>query len=308
MKLGRWGRMPVRMGGGRCRAEAAYIALRDGGGTAYSSDDSALVNLEKRVMARVLARAASFQARGALQIFPEKATDGLQDWEKRFGVTPSPGEQPHQRRATIVAIRKGNGFPSRVNIIAAISTAIGETPTLLTDVAPINNMSPPTPGGAPTLVQVTGGGLSAGVHSVAYAFVDSSGNVGALSPIATITIAVAGSSIIVEPIALPTGAVSVRYYLSLYAGSSALQFVGQGNGTAIDLSAYPSDPVRAGLHHHSVIISAAAFADPVKVRKIHRVLGPMLSAWTGYSIAASSPFILGTDTTAGASPLTSGGF
>ena len=311
MKLGRWGQLPLKMGGGRSRAENLYIALRDQAGEAYSKDDNALVNREKRVVARAMARAASYQARGALQFFPEKAVDALPIWEQRLGVVPTPTDRPHQRRAILKAIRRGNGPPTYERILAALKLALdGEDVALLTSMAPLNSKSPPAPGAPPTITVITGGGeLLAGAHSVRYAFRDIGGNVGPISPARTITTP-GGAALLVAPIVLPSGVVAVDYYLStsVNASSAQIQFAMRGGGGPVVLALYPRNAGAPGLHHHSVIVKPTTWADPIKRRKIHLVLGPMLSSWTGYTIATSSPFILGTSIAAGASPLGSGAF
>lgn len=307
MRLGGMSRMPHRMGGGKPDAVTIYEALQIAKGTAYSKDDSTIQNGQLRARAHAIARAQAAQDRGGLQVHPAEATDCLPVWESIVAHVPDPSETEDHRRRVVVARVRGNGQPTESNIISVLSDMLGETVGLLTTTAPVNDESPPTPGGAPTLTRVIGGGaLLVGDHKVAYAFVDSSGNVGAFSPISTIALGAGNTrdAIIVQPVTLTGSAVAVNYYLSVATGSTSLALVAQGNGTAITLSQYPIPPEIRGYHHHTIVVSAATLANAVKIRAIHEVLGPWLGSHTTYDIVSlDGPFILGTSTTAGASPL-----
>jgi len=289
--LGHFGRMPLRMGGGRSRAQAIYESLRDGIGTAFSRDSGTRANAELRADAFAIARAQSAQERGGLQSLPDLASDRLDDWERALQAPVDPADPPHVRAAVCSGILKGNSFPERDAIAAAVSTALaGESVTVI--VAVQNPKSWSTSFVAtPVCVAVAGGNLAAGAHYVNVATEDASGNV-EQNTTPTLITTTAGQSIVVSGVTNP--GVTVRFYLSTKAGSQQLALAASNfGGTPITLADYPSNPPLPGLHHVTVLVSAATASDTTRRAKVHAVLGAMLSAWTTYDIAAASPFILG---------------
>lgn len=291
--LGGWGGMPFRMGGGKCLAQGVYEQLRDGAGTAFSRDDSTRANREKRCMALAIARAAAAQERGGMQSLPDLATDRLPDWERALQAPVDPSEPRHVRAATCMGMLQGNGVAERDAIAQAVSTALGgeSVTVLVTKAKPVPMQD--SESDALSLSEVAAGGsLSAGSHTIAFAYdVPSAGSIVLSTAPATITIS-NGSAILVGPTGI--SATRLHYYMSKVAGSTELAWVADQYGDGpIVLAHYPTDPPIAALHHMAVLVSAATAASTIKRAKIHAVLGPMLPAWTTYDILASSPFVLG---------------
>lgn len=303
MRLGGDCRMPHRMGGGTSDSENIYAAMKVARGTAYSQDDSADVNKELRAMSHSIAHAQAYQARGAWQSYAEEASTTLTEWEKVFGITPDPSENIADRVAMLVAIEQGNANPSETNIVAALSTALGETVSIVVERVSIKTKADPFPSNAtaPTLTAVASAGtLRAGTHTVGCSFHSGDTCLGLTN---TTTVAVtSGGAIRVGQVPLITGATRVDYYLSVDTNSTSIAYVGSGNGTAITLANYPTNIANGAARHLAIVVSPSTWANPVKRAKVHAILGPMLRASTTFQIVTSSPFLLGV------SPLGRGAF
>lgn len=290
--LGKWGRMPLRMGGGRSRARAIYESMRDAMGTAFSRDDSTRANRELRCQALAIARADAAQQRGGNQALPDLASDRLPDWERTLQAPVDPDEPAHLRAATCMGIMAGNGAAERDSIAAAVSLALGgESVSVIVAKAPRRTFT--SDNWYPVLRERAGiGSLRAGLHSVAVAY-DDGAEIALYNTPTTITIA-DGSAILVDAIG---DGPTVHYYLSVEPGSSDLAWVGsQYPGTLAPflIGDYPTNPPRSELHHVGIVVSRATAESALRRAKIHAVLGTMLPSWTAYDIITSSPFVLGT--------------
>lgn len=309
MRLGLFGRFPLRMGGGKPQAQAIYEAMRDGRGSTYSRDDSALANLELRAYARAMAIAASYQRRGAWQAHPGKATDLLREWERRLGVTPDPSDTLGDRRGALEGVLAGNGFPSYDNIVRALDLAIGETVAIVAGTAATRvAVNAALAVASPAATAGTDGALQPGDHTLRVAWELADGSYTVCQNTTTVTVAGGGAlHVSPAPLGAVVGAVRCHYYLSVTRNSASLAWVATGDGGAIVLGNYPRNPGTPGLHHLGIVVAAATAASSNKRAKIHKVLGPMLPAHVTYSIVTESPFILGPSSPPG-SPLTLGAF
>lgn len=105
------------------------------------------------------------------------------------------------------------------------------------------------PVGAPVLTTPTGGALAAGDYTVRYTYVDAAGKETAQSPAATTTAALNDVVHAAAVTPLPTGAVSVNWYMSTAAGSPVLAFAASNDGSAVDIplpAAGAKDPPGVG--------------------------------------------------------------
>jgi len=121
------------------------------------------------------------------------------------------------------------------------------------------------PSTAPTLTAVGSGSQAAGEYAVAYSLVDDNGNETLLSPYKTVTLA-ADEKIDVDAITpLPTGAVSVKWFISPEANSRKIRFISENDGSAFTIDALPllSAPLPPDLNRSGaeVMRVAAVFSD-----------------------------------------------
>lgn len=292
MRFGRFGRFPIKLGGGRPEAQRIYESMRDNRGEAYSRDDGGDDNKSLVCVAFAIARASSYQRRGANQAHVTLATDLLPRWERFLGVPRDIRDTDAERRGACAAVLAGNGPPEYDRIVAALRLAVGETVSIVAARAPAR-VSGGAVLGTLTLREIAGAGsrLRAGLHyvNVAYLLADGTVNTGGSS---SITIA-AGSAIAVDPVPLG-GADQVQFFMSVSAGEGQSALVATNRGEAVRLYDYPSNPGTPGLHHLGILVSRAAWASAIKRARIHAVLGTMLPGHVTYDIVTSSPFLLGT--------------
>jgi hypothetical protein len=98
------------------------------------------------------------------------------------------------------------------------------------------------PVGAPVPTAVAGSGFPAGVYTVGYTYVTTSGGETTLSPLATVTTSAGNLAIGLAAVTpLPTGVVSVNWYVSTLAGSTSLAFATNNNGGALTLQTSSSN-------------------------------------------------------------------
>lgn len=93
------------------------------------------------------------------------------------------------------------------------------------------------PSVSPTVV-ASSGGLAAGAYLVSYAYRNANGNTN-LSPISAITLT-ASQQIDVTGIALPTGAASIDWFVSVEANSGTMLLVANNNGSGLSINALPA--------------------------------------------------------------------
>jgi len=301
--LGGFARLPITLGGGKSECQRIYEAMRDNRGEHYSKSDSGNENKSLRAMANQIAIASSYQRRGANQAHVELATDSLPGWERRLGVVPDPRDTEPQRRAVLTAISSRSLPPAHDNIARVVSAALeGESVFIVTATKALKSYGPTVIYALGGAILPSGSKLRSGNHYVTVAWeTDTEIRRCAGIMIAPLT---AGQGLRIAPVPLGTvaGATRVHYYFSVTPDSQDLALVASSNGSAIDIWDYPSDPGPPDLHNLGILVSAATFADRRKVARIHKVLSPMLSAWTEYSIITESPFKLGV------SPLGTGAF
>lgn len=130
--------------------------------------------------------------------------------------------------------------------------------------APVAN-----PATAPTLAASgTSTALKAGVHNVAYAWVNPEGET-LISPFKAITLT-ATQKIDVSAVTLPSGVSSVRWFVSPQENSTKLRFVVENNGAAFSITVLPllSAPLPPDLNRTGteVIKVAAVFSDRTEPR------------------------------------------
>lgn len=290
MRLGLWCRLPTPLGGGKSEAERIYADMRDGRGEFFSTDDSGEENRSLRAAARQIANAASAQRRGAFQAIADLSTDELATWERLLGLTPAGTDA--ERRALCAAAVMGNGPPDYDRIVAALERAIGESVTVIATTPPGGPFTVTASGSAPgpRVAFGTGSALRAGTHSIALVR-----HVGAdrfVTPASSGAFPSPGASVFVD-ITTMDGADAIEVLFSVAPDSASLAVAARATSIGtVEIRGYPSSTSAPGLHHLAIIVSPAAMADTRKLARIHAVLGPMLSAWTTYAIAASSPFIL----------------
>lgn len=291
------------MGGGKPRAQGMYETMRDSRGTGhYSVVDDDMVNVDLQASAHQIDCAAAAQERAVLNGFPGLATDFLVDWERGLGRSPDPNESAGERRATLDAIQAGNGEPTAANILNAISKILpNETVTLYTTLANPKTFITAIAFTPPTLSQQPGGTLAAGAHTVQIAVERANGDIAKLTNNTSITLTTASKSILVAPVsltAIETGGFGhwdmVHYYLSPSSGSTLTSYVvTNGGGGGMLLGHYPTTPENAlPVYHICIIVSTAVYANEVAMQKIDAILGPMLSAWTTYTIAPTRGFVV----------------
>ena len=311
MRWGRWARWPIRWGGGKALAQSLFDALRDGRGTYYAPGNETLSAKELRAMARTIARAQRGQARGAVQGQPSAASDLLPEWERRLGRAPDARETEAQRRGALDAVLGSNRFPSGDAIRFALKRALDDEVVTLVSARPATRsfQAPVALAIEPVLIALAGGGLGAGTHQVRLAGEAADGKVYRATNTTSIVLGSGGARIAVTPPPLtnwPAGVVRILYYLSVKADSADVALVAAAEGGGpVELSAYTSNPGRAGLHHIGVVVTKATWQDAAKRAKIDLVLGAMLPAWTTYHVIIASPFTLATSSSA--SELTLGG-
>ena len=115
-----------------------------------------------------------------------------------------------------------------VTVVAGELLPYNQSPTSNTS----QNISDPTVAPSISISNVSSN-IARGVYSVSYSFVNLNGET-LLSPSANLNVS-SGDSIKVEPINLPTNAVSINYYMSYMAGFQNLYLAGNGNGAEITL-------------------------------------------------------------------------
>jgi hypothetical protein len=95
------------------------------------------------------------------------------------------------------------------------------------------------PIGAPTVAQGSAGTLAAGLYYLAYSYVNANGET-LIGPTGSVTIGASKQIDVTGLGALPTGAASVNWYLSLAAGSTDLGFLVNNAGGAFSINALPA--------------------------------------------------------------------
>lgn len=123
---------------------------------------------------------------------------------------------------------------------------------------------------APTLTAAASGSLAAGDYAVSYAWVDANGNETLISPFQDVTLT-ANQKIDVTAITpLPTGAVSVKWYVSPAADSTKIRYISTNNGSAFTINALPllTAPLPPDLNRTGteVMTVAAVFSDREETR------------------------------------------
>lgn len=300
MRLGLFGRLPARLGGGRPEAQRIYESMRDNRGERFAKDDGGDENRTLRCAARAIARAASYQRRGQKQAWPTTATDEMEKWERLLGVPTDVRDTMAQRGAACAAVLAGNGPPEHDQIAAALTLATGEVPRIATATRPRKAE------GAVVAYAYdgnifTGTRLLAGTHYYSIAFETATEMRAVLGAGVALT---AGQGLRLKPIPLSTvaGAIRVHYYLSVAPGSTARAWVGSNTGESLEFFDYPTNPGPPDLHHIAIVVTLATWSDVTKRARIHAVLGTMLPATVTYDIVTETPFVLGV------SPLGQGAF
>jgi hypothetical protein len=296
MEWGLFGTWPMEWGGATPEARLIYESMRDGRGERFSKDDSADENCVLRAYSFAIADAKDYQQRGALQVFPQIATDMLPEWERLLGATNDPRANIWQRQGLLEAILSGNGEPSYDNIVSALAKVLdGEIVSLVAMTPPaslIHDSVDSIP--VPTVTRNANRGMfRTGEHTVGFAFETSDGKIRVVGSTHHLTI-FDGNSITVGqyPLSLVANAIRTHYFLSVKPGSSSLAWVASTPGTAIEITDYPGNPGTPGLYHISVVVRETTWADKAKRARMHQVLGPMLSAATTYDFITESPFLL----------------
>jgi hypothetical protein len=95
--------LPIQLGGGPSRSEAAFQMLRDAVGVnGSSSDENEIETLWRLAKADGLASLEAVQERAVNQASPYTASDTIPLYEQILGITPDEGSSDEQRRRVII--------------------------------------------------------------------------------------------------------------------------------------------------------------------------------------------------------------
>lgn len=125
-KLGLFGRLPLRTGGGRSEAQRVYESLRDGRGARYGRDDTTRPNRELRAYCRAIARGASLQRAGANQGVATLALHNAAEWLQVMGLEANAGEPWAVTADRLRAALSSQDEPTGENVERALGNLVSE--------------------------------------------------------------------------------------------------------------------------------------------------------------------------------------
>lgn len=124
MSLGRWGRLPFKLGGTRNNpTKIAYRATLDALEPAFDPTVGTYHEIETFAHARVEGMVWGAGQRLANQAIPAKMLESLPVWEEILGLRPTPGTSDNARRAAVAARQRGlqnNAIPDIEEVSAKV--------------------------------------------------------------------------------------------------------------------------------------------------------------------------------------------